>query len=306
MNILVTGAWRNALRSIPDIQAAGHLVEYMQNEAGELPSHPDWVEGIIGNGIFQHHPICQFCNLRYIQLTSAGYDRVPFDYIMRNGIEIHNAGDVYAIPMVEHAVGGVLWLYRQMDFFRENQRNRVWEKKRNLSELFGKTVMIVGTGNVGRACAERFKAFGCTVVGFNRTGILSDDLSGSGSGFHGIYPADVLDHYLPECDVLVLALPLKEETRHFMNRKRLELLRENAVLVNIARGGLVDEDALVETVERIRGAVLDVFEEEPLPDSSSLWEKANVIITPHNSFAGEGNEERLRAVIMGNLGRTGL
>ena len=110
---------------------------------------------------------------------------------------------------------------------------------------------------------------------------------------------------LPNADVAVLALPLTEETRGIMDARRLDLMNRHAILVNISRGGIVDQNALEERIDNIGGAVLDVFEPEPLPESSPLWTRENVIVTPHNSFAGDGNRERLNGVILRNLKEIG-
>ena len=294
MNLLITGAWQQAKEYIPTIESKGHQVRFLQFERDELPCEYEWVEGIIGNGIFLSHPIEKFVNLKYIQLTSAGFDRVPVNYVKEHGIEIHNARGVYSVPMAEFAVAGVLELYKKMRFFYENQKKHNWEKHRGLLELFGKTVVIVGCGDVGIECAKRFRAFGCTVIGVNRT-IRENET------FDRIVPLSEIDTVLREADLVVLTVALTEETRHLMNAERLKLLKETAVLVNIARGRVVDTNALINCLPNIGGAVLDVFEEEPLDANSSLWDAENVIIAPHNSFVGNGNNKRMRDVICSNL-----
>jgi len=163
--LLVTGAWREAKAYIEELEAMGHCVIFQQQESEPLACPAQEVEGVICNGLFLYHPIEKFTSLRYIQLTSAGYDRVPLDTIRERGIELHNAADVYSTPMAEFALGGVLQLYKRFDTFRSNQRQHHWEKQRNLLELSGKTVCIVGCGNVGKACAKRFAAFDTRVIG---------------------------------------------------------------------------------------------------------------------------------------------
>ena len=294
MNLLVTGAWSDGKNCIAELETMGHTVTFMQYEKDELPCSYEWVEGVICNGLFLTHPIEKFTNLRYIQLTSAGFDRVDMDYVKSHGIEIHNARGVYSIPMAEFALCGVLQLYKQAAFFRENQRKHLWEKHRGLLELAGKNVLIVGCGSVGNECAKRFNAFDCKVTGV-------DLFPREDSLYSKILPLDKLDDTLITADIVVLTLPLSEQTRHLMNDNKLILLKDGAVLVNIARGAIVDTEALIKHIDRLGGAVLDVFEEEPLIDNSPLWDKPNVILTPHNSFVGEGNGERLRENISTNL-----
>ena len=293
MNLLITGAWQNAGANLERIRDLGHNVAFLQQEKDPVPCAADWVEGVICNGLFLHHPIESFPNLKYIQLTSAGYDRVPLEYIRQHGIVIHNARGVYSIPMAEYAVGGVLELYRQFPAFRENQKKHLWEKRRNLPELAGKTVGIVGCGSVGSECAKRFSAFGCRVLGIatsRREQPFFDEVRGE----------DALDAVLSESDVVILTVPLTEKTYHLMNAERLAVMKRGAVFVNIARGGIVDTRALENALKQnhLAGAVLDVFEEEPLSPNSPLWDMEHVVITPHNSFVGDGVQERLAAIIL--------
>lgn len=295
MNLLITGAARLEPEQIDSLRTAGHQVWFLQNEQDTLPVAAGEIEGVICNGLFLHHDIAAFTNLRYIQLTSAGYDRVPMDEIRSRGITIHNAWGVYSAPMAEYAVSAVLLLYKQWVHFLENQRNREWQKHRGLLELSGKRVCIVGCGDVGTQCARRFGAFGCQVIGINRT--VREDLV-----YDKILPLDHLSDGISDADILVLTLPLTEQTRHLIGHKELAELPDGGVIVNIARGGIIDTEALVDELRQQRiSAVLDVFEEEPLPASSPLWELPNVILTPHNSFVGEGNGERLWQLIKKNL-----
>ena len=294
MNLLITGAWNDGKNCIEKIKAMGHQVVFMQYEKDALPCAYDWVEGVVCNGLFLSHPIENFSNLRYIQLTSAGFDRVDMSYVTAHGIEIHNARGGYSIPMAEFALCGVLQLYKQAAFFRENQRQHLWEKHRGLSELCGKQVLIVGCGSVGNECAKRFTAFGCRVTGV-------DLFPREDSLYDRILPLEQLDEALKTTDVVVLTLPLTEQTKHLFNEERFDSLKSSAVLVNIARGAIVDTEVLLRHIDHIGGVVLDVFEEEPLTETSLLWDKENVILTPHNSFVGEGNSMRLKEIVLSHL-----
>lgn len=295
MNLLVTGAFAWTEDELNKLKQLGHEVIFMQQEKDKLPCSPEWVEGIIGNGIFLSHPIEQFTSLYYIQLTSVGFDRVPMDYVKTHNIQIHNARGVYSIPMAEFAICGVLELYKQSCFFMKNQQEHQWEKHRGLMELSGKTVCIVGCGSVGTECAKKFKAFGCKVIGIDRFTYVSEY-------FEEMYSLSELEEYLIISDVVVLTLPLTEETYHIMDADKLEKMKKGAILVNIARGAVVDTEALIGAVKnRLAGALLDVFEEEPLNETDLLWDTENVIITPHNSFVGDGNHQRMLGVIFRNL-----
>ena len=284
MNLLITGAWKGAQEHIAEIKALGHEVRFLQWEKDEVDD-PDWVEGIICNGLFLNHPISIFPNLRYIQLTSAGFDRVDMDEVKRRKIEIHNARGVYSTPMAEFAVAGVLNLYKRLDEFREQQERHEWKKIREIRERSGKRVVIVGCGDVGTECAKRFKAFGCETIGVNRSVRETE-------WFDRVKSLKNIDIEIENADIVVVCIGLSDETRGIVKASKMQ---PDAVLVNISRGGTVDLDGAECQM------VLDVFDEEPLESESQLWDKD--IITPHNSFVGEGNEDRIKDLIVGNLRR---
>lgn len=295
MNLLITGAWPDAKENIEKLKMLGHCVVFMQYETEELPCSYDWVEGTVCNSLFLTHSIDKFVNLNFIQLTSAGFDRVPMNYVNEHGIKIFNAKGVYSIPMAEFVLAGVLQLYKQMRNFYENQKKHIWEKNRGLLELFGKKVCIIGCGSVGTECAKRFSAFGCEVIGVNRSIIVNEN-------YKKIVGISNLDEILVEADIVVVTIGLTKQTAHLINRKRLEMLKSTAIFINIARGEIVDINALIEISPKLGGVLLDVFEKEPLCKDSVLWNEKNLIITPHNSFVGEGNMKRLRNVILKNIG----
>lgn len=296
MNLLVTGAFNCSDNDLSVLSNMGNKVIFHKYEDQQLPCDYEWVEGVICNGLFLNHPIEKFVNLKYIQLTSAGFDRVDMDYVKSHNIEIYNARGVYSTPMAEFALCGVLDIYKQSRFLAENQKKHVWEKHRGLMELNGKTVSIVGAGNVGTECAKRFKAFDTTVYAVDIAKPCSDK-------YDKYFALDSITDAISESDVVVLTLPLTEQTRNMFDKKMFSYFKQSAVIVNIARGAIVNQSDLVDALQnnKLLGAVLDVFETEPLPADSPLWDMPNVIITPHNSFVGEGNNSRLAQVIFNNL-----
>ena len=294
MNLLITGAWQQAKEYIENIEQRGHQVQFLQFEKDKLPCKYEWVEGIIGNGIFLSHAIEKFKNLKYIQLTSAGFDRVPMNYVKEHGITINNARGVYSTPMAEYAMSGVLSIYKRQRYFADMQKAHAWEKRRDLKELEGQNVCILGCGSVGVECAKRFEAFNCVVFGIDIKVKVHEN-------FSCIYPLDKIKEVLSESDIVVITLPLTEKTYHMFNKEIFDVMKNDAIIVNIARGALIDTEELIAALEcKLGGAVLDVFEEEPL-GVSKLWEMENVVITPHNSFVGNGNNRRMSNVIMKNL-----
>jgi phosphoglycerate dehydrogenase-like enzyme len=159
----------------------------------------------------------------------------------------------------------------------------------------------VGAGSIGTAFARRLQAFDCHVVGLARTACAR-------AHYDEVLPMETLDDCLPQADIVIMCLPNNGETRHVMDKARFDKMRPGALFVNIARGALVDEPALVEALSsgQLGGAVLDVFEVEPLPENSPLWDMENVIVRPHTSFAGEFNQKRLFQVMNRNLRASAL
>ena len=295
MKLLLTGAAHFNKEQMNHIEDLGYELFFLQYEKDVLPLKHDEIDIIIGNGLFLHHNIEQFTKLKYIQLTSAGYDRVPMDYIKERGIIIHNAYGVYSIPMAEFAMSSVLNIYKEEQFFRDNQKKHVWEKHRGIMDLYGKKVCIVGCGSVGTECAKRFNAFGCHVIGV-------DIQTKENPCFESINSVDRLNEYISSADIVIITVPLTDNTKHLFNKDILNSLTDNCILVNIARGGIVDTDALIDVLhEKKIFAVLDVLEQEPLSAESPLWDMKNVIITPHNSFVSDHNTNRLFEVTMKNL-----
>ena len=296
MKILLTGAYKYTEGQLSRLKALGADFLYVEDEREELSLDVSAVDAVVCNGLFLYNDIKKFKNLKFIQLTSAGLDRVPAEYIKSKNISLFNARGVYSVPMAEFAVLGTLLIYKKSFFFRENQKNHVWQKNRELLELCGKTVVTVGCGSVGSECARRYKALGCRVLGV-------DLYPTENELYEKIYPLSVLPGILSVSDVVILTLPLTDETRRLFDGEMLSHMKNTAVLINISRGAVVDEDALTAALseKKLYGAVLDVFESEPLLQDSPLWDMENVVITPHNSFVSEKNSERLFSVIYGNL-----
>lgn len=296
MKLLLTGAFKCTDEQIEYLKSLGHEIVFFGDEREKLDFDVSYIEGVICNGLFVYNDIEQFRNLKYIQLTSAGFDRVPMDYINQHGIEIHNARGVYSVPMAEFALTGILQLVKQSRFFYENQKQHIWEKSRTLGELAGKTAVIVGAGNIGSEVAKRLKAFDVTVVGID---ITTDQRP----YFDKIELLNNLDEQLKAADIVVLTLPLTDDTKGMFDKSKFDLMKNSCIFVNIARGQLVVENDLVDALnnKKISGAVLDVFETEPLEKTSPLWDMDNVIITPHNSFVGQNNNKRMFDVIISNL-----
>lgn len=298
MRILLTGAFSWTAAQMETLKNLGFEILFVEREDADLTEKEKSVDAVVCNWLFQHHDIKEFKKLKYIQLLSAGMDRVPHDYVKKQNIQIFNARGVYSIPMAEFVLGGVLQLLKSSKFFYKNQTESRWEKNRNLLELHDMKTLIVGTGSIGVEIAKRFRAFTDYVRGVART-------SRSIPYFEEVVSMESLDKELSVADIVIVTLPLTNETYHLFNEERFGKMKKNSIFVNVARGGLVDEGALLKALDdRLYGSVMDVFEIEPLPETSDLWKRENVILSPHNSFASNSNAERMWTVIYQNLNNT--
>lgn len=279
MRTLVTDALGATDAELDTLRRMGLEITLHPNERKPVET-PEQYEAVICNGLFLYNDLSNFTGLKFIQLTSAGFDRVPIDYIQSHGIELHNAAGVYSIPMAEWTIMRILELYKSAARLYQNQTAHRWEKNRTWQELSRKTACIVGFGAYGQETAKRLKAFDVQVCVVNRTRRDSPYVD-------AFYPLSELNATLEKADIVILAVALTEETRRLINKARLDVIKPGAILINAARGSLVDEAALLAALEsgHLAGAALDVFDTEPLTDIP-LWNASHLLISPHNSFCG--------------------
>ena len=299
MKLLLTGAFSYTDAQVKKIRALGFETVFVRDERVPIQEDVSCFDAAVCNALFLYNDISRFTRLRFIQLTSAGMERVPLEYASSRNIRVANAAGIYSIPMSEWAVLKVLEMYKSSRKFYESQRLGLWRKERDILELNGRKVAIIGFGSAGQETAKRLRPFGVyifavdnRVLGTEETALADEVLS-----------PNKIDALLGVSDIVILSLPLSEETRNFMNRERIFRMKRGSVIVNLARGGLLDEQALAEALAEgiLFGAALDVFVEEPLPEKSPLWNMENVIITPHNSFVSDKNGDRLFNLILSNL-----
>ncbi|MBB4638232.1 D-2-hydroxyacid dehydrogenase [Longimicrobium terrae] len=243
--------------------------------------------------------------LKWAHTASAGVGGSLRDEIAHSDVVLTNAAGVYAEPMADTVLAMMLHFARGLDFAVRAQADRRWDKapfddaESPIRELNEATVGIVGLGGIGRAVAHRASALGMTVVASRRGG--GDGPDGV-EVFHG---EDALDQLLPRADFLVVTVPLTAETEGLIGARELAMLPEGAVVINVARGAVLDERALIDALRsgRLRGAGLDVFAREPLPDDSPLWTLPNVLVTPHVSGASHRFWRRQTELIVQNIRR---
>jgi len=224
----------------------------------------DW-EGVVRRG-----------RLQWIQSSAAGMDHCLMPAVIESDIVVTSASGVLADQVAEHTIGLLIAWCRSLPRFFRAQQHREFIR-RPTRDLTGHTVGIVGFGGVGRRLAELLSVFKVRILATDMFPVDKPDY------VEALWPADRLDEMLPQVDVLVLSLPLSESTRGMFDRGVLAKLKPGALLANMARGPLVVEADLAAALDegRLAGAVLDVTDPEPLPPSSTLWDRPNVIITPH-------------------------
>lgn len=246
------------------------------------------------------HVVGRSPRLRWIHSASAGVDRIATALVRERGLTVTNARGVFSRPIAEYVVMMSLAIARRLPQLIELQRERTWQplRGRELSEL---TIGIVGYGSIGEEVARLLEPFRCRILATRRH---PDRGAGEAPNVE-ILGLDRLDDVLRQADIVVVAAPLTEETAGLIGAQQLGEMREDAWIINIARGRLIDEHALRKALEAgwIGGAVLDVFSEEPLSPESPLYRTPNVLITPHTSWASDQVIERSVDLFVDNLRR---
>lgn len=296
MKLLLTGAFNYTEEQLNTLKGCGFEITFVQNEQEELSLDCSQFDAVVCNSLFQYNPVEKFTSLKAVQLTSAGFNRTPVGYLASKGIALYNARGVYSAPMAEWVVLRILEFYKKASVFALQQKNKDWNKNRDLLELVDKNVLIIGTGSVGIECAKRLKAFDAYIMG-------ADIYDSSSPFIDEFYPMETLNDILPTADIVILTLPLNDKTKGLFSESYLSLMKNNSILINVARGAIIDETALINKLSegKFMGVALDVFEEEPLPDTSPLWNIDRVKISPHNSFVSDGNAKRMFSLIYKNL-----
>jgi phosphoglycerate dehydrogenase-like enzyme len=267
---------------------------------------PDW-EVIVGKdpSIWQEHlkdaeiilgwkknlePFCLApeSKLKWIQSWTAGVDYFPLQRLQERNIALTSANGVHVNPISETIISLMLALTRKIHTYVKNQQEKIWHHEHLKLEMHGKTIGIIGVGNIGKETAKIAKAFGMTVLGVRYSGKPEEYVD-------EMYTINQLHTLLPKCDYVVITLPLTKETSHLFGAEQFHLMKPSSFFINIGRGEIVVEEELIEALKggKIAGAGLDVFETEPLLPESPLWEMDNVIITPHTAGATEHYNQRL-------------
>ncbi|ASU81623.1 D-2-hydroxyacid dehydrogenase [Nocardiopsis gilva YIM 90087] len=241
--------------------------------------------------------------LRWVHAATAGVDNLMFPALVDSDVAVTNSRGVFDRPMAEYVLGLVLSFAKDFPGSHDLQRDRVW-RHRETEPIAGRRALVIGTGPIGRAIAAQLAAAGMTVEAAGRTARTDADLGDVVEASLGSTGPDLGDA-LPRADYVVVAAPLTDQTHRLIGARALSLMKPTARLINVARGPIVDEDALVRALRdgAIAGAALDVFETEPLPESSPLWDLPGVIISPHMSGDIVGWRTELVRLFTDNLDR---
>ena len=243
--------------------------------------------------------------LKWLHSTAAGVGQLMYPELRKSGIEVTNASGVHRIPMAEHILGILIALARRFpDCFRYQQQSlwaqqELWNAPIRPRELRGQVLLFIGFGAIGREVAKIIRPLGMRVWAVTRSGRAEEGLA------EQVFPASKLDEVLPQADFVVLAAPETPETRKMIGPLEFALMKPSAYFLNVSRGALVDEPALISALEqrKIAGAALDVASQEPLPPENPLWKLDNAFITPHMSAVSEHLWERQTDLLMENLER---
>lgn len=237
----------------------------------------------------------EYPDLKFVQLTSAGYDSLDLEALQDRGITVMNARDVHSPPIAEYILAYILTIYKRTFHYKALQNDKDWNTDLKLDTLNEKRVMFLGAGSIAQATAKLLTAFGAHTLGLNSDGRTIQGFSECMSLEEGL-------KQIGDADIVVSTLPSSEATYHLLDYDTLKLMNESSILINIGRGDVIDEDALLKVLDKtIRHAVLDVFEEEPLSKDSKLWNHFKVIITPHLSYSTPDSNSRHASLFINQI-----
>jgi D-2-hydroxyacid dehydrogenase (NADP+) len=294
-------AYRMAERFLSRGTGIGHFQTWTDEETCSRASEADV---LVISGLWTDNLLKIAPGLRFIQTISAGYEQFPLDQLRTRAIRVANASGVNADAVSHHAMGLVLALVRQLHHARDQQHKRHWrpmisDLSQREDDLCGQTMLIVGLGEIGSRLAKLAKAFEMKVLG------VKQDVASHDGTADEVYAPDQLQLVLSRADFVVLCCPLNRSTREMIDANAFSAMKASAQLVNVARGGCVQEKALAAALTKgqIAGAAIDHFQDEPLGPQSPFWAMENLIITPHSAGETRKYEDNVIDILIQNIDR---
>jgi len=294
MEIAIEGIIKFNESHIKKLKNLGNILHYPKN----LPAH-DFSELLKNSEIitvdktFYNELIPQLKKLKLISVYATGYEFIDINLAKKHGITVCNVPDYSSDAVAEHIFAMILSLTKKLNYMdREMRKGLWWTDLEPVMELKGKTLGIIGYGNTGKRVEKIAKAFGMNILVNTKHPAKYTHIKTSS-----------LENLLKEADIISLNLPLNNETRHLIDRDKFKLMKKEAILINCARGPVVNEQDLIAALKekKIKGAAFDVFEKEPLPKDSKLFNIENILLTPHTAFYTEEAMERLKDICLENI-----
>ena len=276
------------------IRELGYETIYYNENVVTNNEEVDDIDVLVTYNPFKNLDINKMKNLKYIQTTSVGIDQIPLDKILNRDIIIANNKGGYSVPIGEWIVMTILEIYKNSKKLYEQQSNKKWKINFKVSELTVKKIGFIGTGTLATEGAKRLKGFNVEIWGVNTTGSKKEY-------FDKCFSSEQMDEVFRNCDTIVCTIPATKDTLGIINKDKFEIMKNDSVFINVGRGNIVNEKDLIQYMHKFRGVALDVFENEPLDKDNELWNFDNIIITPHNSWVSDKNDERTFNMIYNNL-----
>ena len=276
------------------IRELGYETIYYNENVVTNNEEVDDIDVLVTYNPFKNLDVNKMKNLKYIQTTSVGIDQIPLDKILNRDIIIANNKGGYSVPIGEWIVMTILEIYKNSKKLYEQQSNKKWKINFKVSELTGKKIGFIGTGTLATEGAKRLKGFNVEIWGVNTTGSKKEY-------FDKCFSSEQMDEVFRSCDTIVCTIPSTKDTLGIINKDKFEIMKNDSVFINVGRGNIVNEKDLIQYMHKFRGVALDVFENEPLDKDNELWNFDNIIITPHNSWVSDKNDERTFNMIYNNL-----
>ncbi len=294
MKVLLTYNYGD--EALETIDSLGYDIILKEEKGLTYTDELEDVEVLVCYNPFDTLDISQMKSLKWIQLSSIGIDQLPKEQLKNRDIIVTNNQGGYSKPMGEWIVLSILEIFKNKKAIYKNQEKKKWKMYKNLLELVDKKVLFLGTGTIAKEGAKRLKGFECEIHGVNTSGHAAEY-------FDKVYKTEKVDDIISEYDVVISTLPKIEATYHFIDKALIDLMKDNAILINVSRGEIIDEKALIEALNKGKflGVSLDVFTNEPLDESSALWGFEKVYISSHNSWISEKRNERRLSTILKNM-----